>query len=142
MFKGSPVRLYSLDEANAKVPELEARHRTIKSHVRKARALGDQVADLEIVWGSKLLDEGCPGREEYLSFRDDLRVEERAVDGVLKEFRDDGIEVKDVHTGLTDFYARRGEEIVYLCWKPGEPEVGWWHTLQAGFAGRQPIGKF
>jgi hypothetical protein len=136
------VRLYTLAEANAKVPDLERRHAAIQGHVRKGRALSDQVSDLEIVWGSKLLEEDCPGRAEYLRYREELGREERAVDEVLKEFASEGIEVKDVMTGLTDFFARRGEEIVYLCWKPGEPSVGWWHTLQAGFAGRQPIGKF
>jgi hypothetical protein len=124
------------------VPDLERRYKEVHGHVRKARELGDQVSDLEIVWGSKLLAQDCPGRGEYLTFREELKAEEGAVDKVLQEFKDDGIEVKDVVTGLTDFYARRGEEIVYLCWKPGEREVGWWHTLQAGFAGRQPIDRF
>jgi len=139
---GAPVRLYTLAEANAKVPDLERRFEAIGGHVRKARGLGDQVADLEIVWGSKLLAPDCPARAEYLRYREDLGAEERAVDDLLKGISGEGIEVKDVLTGLTDFYARHGEEIVFLCWKPGEPEVGWWHTLQAGFAGRQPIAKF
>lgn len=138
----APVRLYTVAEANAKVPELERLFVSIGGHVVKARELGDQVADLEIVWGSKLLSEDCPGRPEYMRFRDELRAEEGAVDELLAKIRGQGIEVKDVITGLTDFYARRGEEIVYLCWKPGETKVGWWHTLQAGFAGRQPIEKF
>ncbi len=29
--------------------------------------------------------------------------------------------------------------LVYLCWKLGEPEVLYWHELDAGFAGRQPL---
>ena len=28
---------------------------------------------------------------------------------------------------------------VYLCWRLGEPEVGHWHDLDAGFAGRQKL---
>ena len=28
---------------------------------------------------------------------------------------------------------------VYLCWKLGEPEVLFWHDLDAGFRGRQPL---
>ena len=28
---------------------------------------------------------------------------------------------------------------VYLCWKLGEPEVLYWHDLEAGFQGRQPL---
>jgi hypothetical protein len=29
--------------------------------------------------------------------------------------------------------------IVYLCWQLGEPEISWWHELEAGFSGRQPL---
>jgi hypothetical protein len=28
---------------------------------------------------------------------------------------------------------------VYLCWLLGEDEVGHWHELDAGFAGRQSL---
>ena len=29
--------------------------------------------------------------------------------------------------------------LVLLCWKLGEPEVLYWHDLDAGFGGRQPL---
>jgi hypothetical protein len=28
---------------------------------------------------------------------------------------------------------------VYLCWLEGEDEIGWWHDLAAGYAGREPL---
>jgi hypothetical protein len=28
---------------------------------------------------------------------------------------------------------------VYLCWKLGEDRITWWHEVDAGFAGRQPL---
>jgi hypothetical protein len=28
---------------------------------------------------------------------------------------------------------------VYLCWQRGEDDIEWWHDLDAGFAGRQPL---
>ena len=33
---------------------------------------------------------------------------------------------------------REGRE-VYLCWIDGEDEIGFWHELEAGYAGRQPL---
>lgn len=135
-------RFYTLEEANAKVPALEKRFAAVEGHVAKARTLQDQVNDLEIVWGSKLLTPECPDRADYLRFKSDLEEEEGAVDAVLKEVTADGIEVKDVYTGLVDFYARRGAEVVYLCWRKGEATIGFWHTLQAGFAGRKPMKEF
>ena len=107
-----------------------------------AQELNDQVSDLEIVWGAKLLDASCPEHRAYLEYKRNLTAEESAVGDLLSAVRADGIEVKDVHTGLIDFYARRGAEVVYLCWRRGEPEVGYWHTLQGGFTGRKPIKEF
>ena len=50
-----------------------------------------------------------------------------------------GAVVKDLEDGLVDFPARRGEEEVYLCWRVGEGEVGFWHRVDEGFAGRRPL---
>ena len=51
-----------------------------------------------------------------------------------------GVELKDPVTGLIDFYWKRGDETVYLCWKHGEGDIAHWHDLQSGYGGRQPIG--
>ena len=50
-----------------------------------------------------------------------------------------GVEVKDPAIGLIDFYAQRGAELVYLCYKLGEPEVAYWHPLDDGYSGRKPL---
>jgi hypothetical protein len=50
-----------------------------------------------------------------------------------------GVEVKDLDEGLVDFPALRRDETVLLCWKLGEDEIRFWHTVAEGFAGRQPL---
>jgi hypothetical protein len=135
-------RFYTLEQANAKVPALEKRFALVEEHVGRGRDLQDQVNDLEIVWGAKLLSPDCPEREGYLRFKKELEGEEAAVDAVIKEITGEGIEIKDVYTGLVDFYAHRGGEVVYLCWRKGEERIEFWHTLQAGFAGRKPMKEF
>lgn len=50
-----------------------------------------------------------------------------------------GIELKDLDQGLIDFRSDRGGRIVYLCWRLGEERIAWWHDLDAGFGGRQPL---
>lgn len=50
-----------------------------------------------------------------------------------------GVEVKDIDMGLVDFPSLRGDRIVYLCWTVDEPEIAFWHELDAGIAGRQPL---
>lgn len=56
------------------------------------------------------------------------------------EFHELGIELKDYSRGLIDFPSMRGGQVVLLCWQLGEDEeIQWWHEIEAGFAGRQPI---
>jgi len=50
-----------------------------------------------------------------------------------------GVEVKDYVQGLVDFPAERDGRVVCLCWRLGEPAVEFWHEVDAGFAGRQPL---
>lgn len=50
-------------------------------------------------------------------------------------------EVKDVEIGLVDFPSRRGAEEILFCWRLGEKRIGFWHSQDAGFAGRKPIDE-
>jgi hypothetical protein len=135
-------RFYTLAEANAQVAGLEQAFRTIDAHLAEGRPIGEQVADLETVWGDRIKDPGCPGHGEWTSFKAALHVHDAAIRTAVSEVHAQGIEIKDIATGLCDFYAKRGEETVYLCWKKGEEEVAFWHTLEGGFAGRKPMKDF
>lgn len=59
--------------------------------------------------------------------------------GFVRELEALGVEFKGYDVGLVDFPARSGDRTVYLCWQLGEPDVRYWHELNGGFAGRQPI---
>lgn len=54
-------------------------------------------------------------------------------------FQDWGCELKDLDAGLVDFPHHRDGQIVFLCWKRGEARIEYWHDLESGFAGRQPL---
>ena len=64
------------------------------------------------------------------------------LDKVLYQILETGAQVKDINTGLLDFPALREGHEVYLCWKHGEDQIAFWHEVEAGFAGRQPIDTF
>ena len=74
---------------------------------------------------------GTPGRQVGEAFLE-LRTSAAAFDA-----RD--IVLRDLDRGLVDFPALRDEEEVYLCWVDGEPGIGYWHELDAGYAGRRPL---
>lgn len=51
-----------------------------------------------------------------------------------------GVQLKDYARGLIDFPSWRDGRVVLLCWQLGEgDEIEWWHDVEAGFAGRQPL---
>jgi len=52
-----------------------------------------------------------------------------------------GVQVKDIDTGLIDFPCSLDGEVVLLCWRMGEPAIEHWHTMEAGFQGRQPLDE-
>ena len=60
----------------------------------------------------------------------------RAYIGQLQEI---GVLLKDVEQGLIDFPHLRDGREVYLCWRLGEETVAYWHEIDAGYAGRQPL---
>ena len=62
-----------------------------------------------------------------------------AFSSALQQLEDLGAVIKDLSQGLVDFYAMHGSDLVYLCWKLGEDRVKFWHSMEAGFAGRRPL---
>jgi len=59
----------------------------------------------------------------------------------VDEIQKTGCLIKDIEVGLVDWPARHHGREVFLCWKYGEPEVAWWHDVDAGFAGRRPVSE-
>ena len=58
---------------------------------------------------------------------------------MLAELEELEIVVRDIDRGLIDFPAILEGREVYLCWELGEGEIAWWHDLESGFRGRQPL---
>jgi hypothetical protein len=58
---------------------------------------------------------------------------------LIDELHAVGAELKDPRIGLIDFVGRHQNRDIFLCWKHGEPEIGHWHELDAGFPGRKPV---
>jgi len=79
--------------------------------------------------------------DRILQIRARREASGRLLRQTLESLEELGCLIKDLDVGLVDFPARyRGRE-VYLCWKLGESEIGWWHGTEEGFAGRKLIDK-
>jgi hypothetical protein len=76
---------------------------------------------------------------ELAAANEEVEEAARGLAGLVDELTELGVQVKDLDTGLVDFPARRRGETVLLCWRLGEDEIGWWHRVDDGFAGRRPL---
>lgn len=64
------------------------------------------------------------------------------LEGLVHQILETGALFKDINMGLLDFPAWKDGHEVYLCWKYGEEDIAFWHEIEAGYAGRQPIDRF
>lgn len=121
-------RHYTLEEANAALGWVGETIETLRT---AREGLGDEEAREALSEAGPTNGGGEPGRvvsQAFLQLRDGLaRLQEAE------------IVLRDLDRGLVDFPAIRDGREVYLCWLAGEEEIGFWHDLEAGYAGREPL---
>jgi hypothetical protein len=62
------------------------------------------------------------------------------INDLITEITDQGIVIQDIHRGLVDFPAYIHGEEVFLCFEIDDGEnIKYWHGIEVGYAGRQPI---
>lgn len=128
------TRHFTLDEANRTLPLVKRIVADITAEYGEWREL---VRRYEVVAGGSKADEGESA--EQIRLREAISRVARRVTSYVGELEQIGCVLKGFDDGVVDFPARLEGRDVLLCWKLGEPEVGHWHEVHAGFAGRQPI---
>jgi hypothetical protein len=122
------ARHYTVDQANAALEWVAER-------LEKLRAAREQLSDED---ARAALGEaapsnggGTPGRVVSEAFLELQRT--------LGELQAMEVVLRDLERGLVDFPAMRDGREVYLCWEAGESEIKFWHDIEAGYGGRQPL---
>ena len=125
------MKLFTLEEANSLLPSVRP---IVKSIQRSHRRLGSfqqtakRAADAAEHGGG-----GIKRGSDYAK----LLIELSLAAGKLENL---GVQLKDYGQGLIDFPSMRDGRVVLLCWKADEgDQLEWWHDVEAGFAGRQPL---
>jgi hypothetical protein len=113
-----------LDEARAVVARLRPR---IDEFLVKRADLADLKADLE---------SGGPSRHGGLA---EAKALEARLYADLEHFAEAGAQVKGFAPLLLDLPGEREGVDVLWCWLEGDPDISWYHRLDAGFAGRRRI---
>jgi hypothetical protein len=129
-------RTFTPDEANAALVELRPIVERMVQHRRNLTAA--QVQQAELV--TRIAGNGGDMVPSDLhEAADTIQREAAAISDCAELINAAGAEVKSLEEGLLDFPARRGDEIVLLCWKLGEDEIHYWHRVDEGFGGRKPL---
>ncbi len=130
------MRYYSIDEANERLGEVRPLLEGLRAD-RDAIALAQQDQQL------RAATNGSADHASEVAATDahirNLATRMRAAVAQLVEW---DVELRDIGTGLIDFPALANGRPIWLCWRLGEPvDIRWWHELDAGFSGRQPLAE-
>jgi hypothetical protein len=119
-------RRFTVREANAELDDLRER----LPRVRDARRA--LLRATERITAAVAADGGGVAGGDWFEAQRTLRVD-------LTDLAERGILLRDPESGLVDFPAEREGQRVFLCWRLGEAEVGFFHDETTGFSGRRPL---
>jgi hypothetical protein len=127
------MQLFTVEQANRTLPLVR---KIVEDVVQQHRRWREAILELDLVASSAHPDE--PRERAEVLEREAQRLA-REIDGYQRELDALGIQLKDRRLGLVDFPSELGGRHVLLCWRQGEPEVQYWHEIDAGYSGRQPL---
>lgn len=130
-------RQFTLDEVESLLPRLSE----LLLQMQERKAEHDRLQAKIVEFQRKLTSNGHVIEKELNEARQELAQAAAQVNSLIEKVQELGCELKDIDQGLVDFRAEREGREVYLCWKLGEPGIGWWHELETGVAGRQPLNR-
>jgi hypothetical protein len=129
-------RTFTLEEANAAVEELRPVVGRMVEHRRNlAAAQRLQTELLTRIAGNGGDMQPSDLREVAAS----IQTEADAIAACAEQINGAGAQIKSLEEGLLDFPSTRDGEEILLCWKLGEEQIGYWHGVDEGFAGRRPL---
>ena len=128
-------RFFTVEEANLELPRLRQWLPRLQARRRRLDVVQRKLGELTLkaAANGNLLEE-----EVHATQREAKRLTDE-LDKLIARINHLDCELKDIERGLVDFPSLREGREVYLCWRLGEPEVAFWHELDAGFGGRQPL---
>ena len=127
------MQLFTVEQANRTLPLVR---KIVEDVVEQHRHWREAILELDLVASSLRADDPS---ERAMMLERAVQSLAREIDGYKRELEDLGIQLKDPRLGLVDFPSEMAGRTVLLCWRLGEPEVQYWHELDSGYAGRQPL---
>jgi hypothetical protein len=126
---------FTVAEARAALPELRRRLIRIHDLLAEVRARQERAGEAPVI----ILRGNGKGPIITQTAEGDQKQEAQRL---IEEIAESGIQIKDLQQGLVDFpHFLRGDPSheVFLCWHLGEDTIEFWHEIEAGYGGRQPL---
>ena len=133
------TKLFTVEEADQLLPHVRRFLKDLRVCRDRVEQLEKEKAIEELSW---LQPDGTvsPKAEVQLKrLQEEQKQHAASFERLLRQMTLLGAQLKDLDDGLVDFFAPRGEDLVYLCWKEGEDRIRFWHDLESGFGGRRPL---
>lgn len=128
------VKYFTIEEANKTLPLVK---RIVSDILKDYDLWRDTVRKYELLSAGATEESG--ESPEQIALREEVDEAAHRINGYIEELTQIGCVFKGFDQGLVDFYSKRDDRDVFLCWKYGEPAVEHWHELEGGFAGRKPL---
>jgi hypothetical protein len=126
---------FTREEAEALLPQITIVLRKIQEQRKVMQQSEEEFGSLRI----QAMGNGHHLPERMVGLQRDLARHIQTLQALVNELHDFGCELKDADSGLIDFLSLRNGREIYLCWRLGEERINYWHYLDTGFAGRQPL---
>jgi hypothetical protein len=124
-------RIFTLAEAQSLLPRLRSLLKEIVEEWERVRNLNP---DVQKARDKAQYDGYSKSGVEYVESVSHLMF-------LIQQIKDMGVLLKDADKGLCDFPYLRHGRVVYLCWQLGEDDIQFWHEIETGFAGREPLDE-
>jgi hypothetical protein len=135
-------RYFTIEEANQIIPALEEAFGRMVQMYTQIRSTYQGLKEAGFAPENDDFSLTPPGADaDVINDRANLKLLIDALQEELTALQKAGCLIKGIEAGLIDWYAKKNGRDIFLCWKLGEKQVGYWHEIEAGYMGRRPVSE-
>jgi len=134
-------KIFSIKEANKMIASLEKLTSQLLLKKIEMQKMHDQILILDLLAGEKIHDPASADGQEYLKKTAELEALVLSFEDDILEINRNGCYLRDINKGSIDFFSVRKNELVYLNWQRGEPEIKYYHDVDAHHTQRRPLNE-
>lgn len=128
-------RILSLDEANRMIPLLD---KIVRDLMSTWDSIIQKRTELEMLEKGPEARDGSR-QEQVQELKGDLNRLIDRINGYIREVEELGCFVEEFKRGIVNFPSLYVGRKVFLCWKPGDEQIKYWHELDESYNERSTI---